>query len=102
MIILFAFEMLLCVAVWQAFLKDDKVASIQNNEEESRLVSILEQIDGVGEAQVMIGKSENGERGVVIVCDGANQLSVIMNIREAAAVALGIEKNNVKIYLKNQ
>ena len=91
----------LCLAVWQVFLKEDKNVQSLGNTEEERLVAILEQIDGVGDAEVMIGVSENGNKSVVIVCDGADRLSVIMDVREAAATALGIEEKFVKIYLKN-
>lgn len=91
----------LCLAVWQVFLKEDKNVQSLGNTEEERLVAILEQMDGVGDAEVMIGVSENGNKSVVIVCDGADRLSVIMDVREAAATALGIEEKFVKIYLKN-
>ena len=90
----------LCIAVWQAFLKEDKISQATETTEEAKLVAILENIAGVGEAEVMIGVYENGERGVVIVCDGANSLSVLMDVREVASIALGIEPKNVKVYLK--
>ena len=100
--IFFGFGLLLCVAVWQVFIDDKQTGLDYEDSEEARLVAILEQIDGVGEAEVMIGASESGERGVVIVCEGANRLSVVVDIREAASIALGIDPKNVKIYLKNQ
>ena len=92
--------LVLCVAVWQVFLSEDKTGAVSENAEEAKLVAILENIAGVGEAEVMIGVYENGERGVVIVCEGANNLSVFMDVREAASIALGIEPKNVKVYLK--
>ena len=90
----------LCIAVQQAFFKEDKTSYAYENTEEAKLVAILENIAGVGEAEVMIGVYENGERGVVIVCEGANDLSVLMDVREVASIALGIEQKNVKVYLK--
>ena len=93
---------MLCAAVWQVFLSGDAKTVGNVNEEEARLISILESIDGVGKTQVMISESEDGIRGVVIVCEGASRLSVLVDVREAAATALGIEQKNVKIYLKNQ
>ena len=92
--------LVLCVAVWQAFFKEDKAGEAQGSAEEAKLVAILENIAGVGEAEVMIGVYEDGQRGVVIVCEGANNLSVIIDVREAASIALGIEPKNVKVYLK--
>ncbi len=90
----------LVFAVWQVFVKDKQDGQSVASAEESRLVSILETIEGVGEAEVMIGVTENGEKSVVVVCDGANKIAVIMDVREAAATALGIEEKFVKVYLK--
>jgi hypothetical protein len=95
-----ALALALCFAVWQVFLKEDKATVPTGSEEEIRLVAILESIAGVGDAEVMIGVYENGERGVVIVCEGAENISVLMDVREAAAAALGIEQKYVKVYLK--
>ena len=92
--------LVLCVAIWQVFLKEDKAGSGLENAEETKLAAILESIAGVGDAEVMIGVYENGERGVVIVCEGAERLSVLLDVREAAAAALGIEQKYVKVYLK--
>ncbi|MBQ8374631.1 MAG: hypothetical protein IJX98_03520 [Clostridia bacterium] len=92
---------LLGIAAWQVFLNPtaEEVAQVRSDEE-SRLITILENIDGVGKADVMISAAETGERGVVIVCEGANDISVLIDVREAAATALGIEQKQVKIYLK--
>ena len=92
----------LCVAVAWAFGENSAKEIGGWTEEEIRLVSILENIDGVGDAEVMIGLSEDGERRVVVVCDGADRISVLMDVREAAANALGIEEKFVKVYLKNK
>lgn len=88
------------IAVWQVFLKDKQPTTTNADSDELRLVSILETIDGVGDAEVMIGRTEDGIQSVVIVCDGADQISVVIDVREAAATALGIEQKYVKIYLK--
>ena len=95
--------LLLCFAVWQVFFKKDKDESaVSATGEEERLIAILEQIEGVGKADVMIGTTDDGERSVVVVCEGANSISVLIDVREAAATALGISEKQVKIYLKNQ
>lgn len=100
-IILASFAVILCFAVWRVFLTDN-VSTSNATDEETKLVSLLESIDGVGRAEVMISTNENGARGAVVVCDGATRLTVIADIREAVATALGIEQKNVKVYLKNQ
>ena len=87
-------------AVWQVFLKDKQPTSTNADSDEIRLVSILETINGVGDAEVMIGRTEDGIQSVVVVCEGANKISVLIDVREAAATALGIEQKYVKVYLK--
>ena len=74
--------------------------AVQGTETEQKLASILREIDGVGEVQVMIGETEEGQKSVVIVCDGARSLQVIMDVREAAAAAVGTDENQIKIYVK--
>ncbi len=70
------------------------------SENEAKVCALLEQMQGVGEAHVMIYESADGVESVVIVCEGANDLQVIMDIREAVAAALGTQEKAVKIYLK--
>lgn len=99
--LLFAVGALLAVLIFQVFSKSDTTAaSIGNSELERELCLLLEEIDGVGEVSVMIYESENGAESVVVVCDGAKDLQVNMNVREAVAAALGANEKSIKIYLK--
>lgn len=92
----------LCVAVWLVTADGETIlsSSKQYSETESKLVALLEEMNGVGKAEVMVCETEDGVLGVVIVCEGANDLQVNMHVREAVATALGTAQNNVKIYLK--
>ena len=101
-IILAGFALILCFAVWRVFIVDEPQMKAYSSDEETKLVALLESMDGVGEAEVMISTNENGARGAVVVCDGATRLSVISDVREAVATALGIDQKYVKVYLKNQ
>ena len=103
------FLLMLCLATvlglvaWKVFYTDEKVVSIaEMNETEQRISGILEQMDGVGKADVMICETEDGVQGVVVVCEGARDFQVLINIREAVSVALGTEEKDVKIYLKKE
>ena len=93
-------------ASWRIF--DDtntpsgQTSNFTQSESEQKVSRILEEIEGVGEAEVMICESSNGVEGVVVVCEGANNLRVVMNVREAVAAALGTEEKAVKIYLKKE
>lgn len=70
--------------------------------EEIKLTRILSEIEGVGQAEVMINKGENGVDGVIIVCEGAYNIMTRSNIINAVTVALNVEKNNIAIYAMNK
>ena len=102
-LILSILAFVLIFAAWKIFYNDESgsAAGVASASESERKVSrLLEQIDGVGEADVMICETEDGVQSVVVVCEGAKDLQVMMNVREAVAAALGTEEKAVKIYLK--
>ena len=72
------------------------------SETEQKVSRLLQEIDGVGKAEVMICETEDGVQSVVVVCEGANDISIVMDVREAVAAALGTEEKAVKVYLKKE
>lgn len=92
----------LIFSAWKIFAGKDanNVVNIIATETEKKVARLLEEIDGVGEAEVIVCENENGVQSVVVVCEGANNLQVVMDIRGAVAAALGTQENSVKIYLK--
>ena len=106
-IILILIALVLAIAVWQVFGGDSKTqegvistSELSKSEEEIKLMGFLSQMQGVGEVDVMIYQTDEGEKSVVIVCDGAEDIQVQMHIREATATALGTTQQAIKIYLK--
>ena len=101
-LILSILAFVLIFAAWKIFYTDESGATsvASTSESERKVCRLLEQLDGVGEADVMICETEDGVQSVVVVCEGAKDLQVMMNIREAVAAALGTEEKAVKIYLK--
>ena len=94
----------LIFAVSQVFNNDKSNKEIDvfnQTDSEKKIAQILSQIDGVGDVEVMIGALEDHVSGVVVVCEGANNLRVVMDIREAVCAALGTQAKDVKIYLKD-
>jgi flagellar biosynthesis component FlhA len=96
---LLAFALLF--AAWRIFRngEEDK-ATASATENERKVAQLLQEIEGVGEAEIVVCEDENGVKSVVVVCDGANNFRVIMDVREAVAAALGTEESAVKIYQK--
>jgi hypothetical protein len=96
--------LIVLIAVWFVFRGDDNVGGVNANESEAeRSISVmLSQIEGVGDAEVTIYETEDGVQSVVVVCEGAKDLQVIINVREAVAAALGTQEKAVKVYLKKE
>ncbi len=94
----------LIVAIWRIFYTDKKESAPTStcSENEQKISEILAQMEGVGEAEVMICETEEGVQSVVVVCEGAKNLQVIINVREAVAAALGTHEKSVKVYLKKE
>ncbi len=66
--------------------------------QEERLADLLQRIDGVEKATVMITE-ENGEAvGAIIFFDGTDGLVVRMRILEVTSAALGISRSDVLVY----
>ena len=97
--------LVLLFAVWKIFYtKDAKdVFSVSNlSDNEIKVMRLLREIDGVGEASVVVSETSEGVQSVVVVCEGARNIGVVMNIREAVATALNTPQKSVKIYLKKE
>lgn len=101
-LLLCLFAALLLIAAWYVFQKNaaDDYTISADNEAEEKVCALLEEMVGVGEAKVAVYQTEEGVQSVVVVCDGAKDLQVIINVREAVAAALGTSEKAVKVYLK--
>lgn len=89
----------LLLAVWKVFFASEPIQSdaYKATEEEKRLASLLEKIDGVTDATVMIGR--NGETtSVVVIFEGTDGILTRLRITEVAASALGVVQSNVIVY----
>ena len=96
-----ALALALVFAVWKVFYTEETpVVNVSATPTEERVGRLLQSIDGVGTVEVAIYETEDGVQSVVVVCEGANDLKVVLNVREAVASALGTQEKNVKIYLK--
>ena len=102
--LLFVLGIALIVVAWTVFRGGDATTSAMEGmtDTEIKVLRILQEIDGVGEANVVVCETKEGVESVVVVCQGANDLRVVMNVREAVATALGTTEKSVKIYLKKE
>ena len=102
--ILAVLALVLVFASWKIFGSEKEVEETAStlSQTEEKISRLLEEMDGVGEASVMICETEEGVQSAVVVCEGAKDLQVIMDIREAVASALGTKEKAVKVYLKKE
>ena len=75
--------------------KDEK-QSFQNDEE-TRLASILSSVDGAGDVETMITKSSGQIVGVLVIATGANNPLVRLRLLNAASSALGVDSETVSV-----
>lgn len=68
---------------------------------EQKLTSILSNMEGVGDTEVMINESDGVISGVVIVCRGADNIMTRNDILNAVSTALNIDKKIIAIYSMN-
>lgn len=68
-----------------------------SSEEEQRIAELLTQIEGVGQAQVLLS-----DKGVVVVCSGAESSSVRLRITQAVRCYTGLSAADVEIFLTDQ
>lgn len=86
----------LCLLVGGLLLYDSK-GETKEFSEETKLERMLSEIDGVGRLSLYISESDEGTKGVVIVCEGANNIAVRLEILNAVATALNIPKGCISI-----
>ena len=77
------------------------VNSSARSETETKLVRILSEIEGVGKAEVMVTEGKDGVEGVIIVCEGANNIMTRNDVINAVKVALNTQINNIAVYAMN-
>ena len=98
-----ALAILLFFVAWTVFHEDENVENVnavQMSETEQKLALILQEIEGVGEASVAVCEEEGKVTSVVVVCEGAKDFRVVLDVREAVSTALNTDQKSVKIYLK--
>lgn len=83
-------------------IKQVSASDVNKSATEIKLTRILSEIDGVGKAEVMINEGDKGVEGVIIVCEGANNIMTRNDILNAVSTALTVEKNNIAIYAMNK
>ncbi len=67
---------------------------------EQQLSDILEKIEGVGKTEIMIYREDDAIRGVIVLCEGGNDPTTKIIVRQAVSTTLQIDKEKIRIYAK--
>ena len=78
-----------------------QISTQDKSEKELKLAGILKNIRGVGAADVMINESDGKITGVVVVCEGAENIMTKSDILNAVSTALNIDRKVIAIYSMN-
>lgn len=88
----------LLLAVWKVFFGGDSASPYSQSEEEKRLCRLLESVEGVNGATVMITEEGGCAVSAVIVFNGADSLLTRMRVIDITASALNLAKGNILVY----
>ncbi len=72
------------------------VSSVMTAEEE-RLSAVLESIDGAGRVEVMVSRKGEDVVGILVIAEGADDISVLLKLQRATVSAMGVDKSVVEI-----
>ena len=73
------------------------VSSVMTSDEQ-RLSAILSNIVGAGKVETMITSTDGKVTGVLVIAEGADDITVRLRLMEAAATALGVSKSIVSVF----
>ncbi len=90
--------LVLLIVVFRVFAVSDDSGGYAPTERESRLIRLIETLDEVTEATVMVTEEEGMPVGAVVIFRGEDGILTRMHILEIAAGALNIPKQAVLVY----
>ena len=71
-------------------------------QDEQRLSAMLSNIVGAGKVDTMITVNNGKITGVLVVADGADDITVRLRLIDATATALGVSRNIVNVFSRKQ
>ena len=77
--------------------EDNDVSAM--DEEEARLAAVLGGIEDAGKVQTMISRdSDDNIVGVLVIAEGADDITVMLKLLSATTTALGVDRQIVDVY----
>lgn len=75
------------------------VSSVQTSDEQ-RLSAMLSNLVGAGNVETMITECDGKITGVLVIAEGADDITVRLRLIDATATALGVSKNIVNVFCR--
>lgn len=75
------------------------VGSVQTSDEQ-RLSAMLSNLVGAGKVETMITQSDGKITGVLVIAEGADNITVRIRLIDATATALGVSKDIVSVFCR--
>ncbi len=94
--------LLLLLAVWLVFFRQDSPSGYSATEQEKRLSVLLGEIEGVKSATVMITEKEGAPVSAVVIFEGDDGILVRTRLMEVAASALALKTRDILVYPANK
>lgn len=99
-VIALSFLVILLILILCFFnIKDKNENSVSKSDDEIKLSELLSQVDGVGNADVLIREQNEKIIGIIVVCEGANDIMVRNNLINLISTAFNVDRNIIAIYL---
>ena len=67
------------------------------SETEARLERVLSEVEGAGRVKVMVFEGKDGQTGVLVVAEGARDVSVRLRLQKAVQTVLGIDNARIDV-----
>lgn len=88
----------LTLLIYSGVDKKDKPTDTVMDEEETRLATVLSGIEGAGQVRTMIVREDGVIKGVLVIAEGAEDISVMLKLLNATATVMGVDKSVVEVY----
>lgn len=76
----------------------EQVSQSVMDEEEQRLSKILGGIEGAGTVETMITRKDGEIVGILVIAEGAEDISVMLKLLSATTTVMGVDKSIVDVY----
>jgi stage III sporulation protein AG len=87
----------LALLIYSSVDKEDSSVN-DMDDEEMRLSAVLSEIEGAGKVTTMIVREDGKVKGVLVIAEGAEDISVMLKLLNATSTVMGVDRSVVEVY----